>query len=60
MIDIPASIAAQAHDSFRRSETTSVVVVLAGPIDNRIQRKILVSCEVTKLSEDYLEITCAD
>ena len=60
MLDLLASIAVGIQDSFAPNKPPSVVVVLARPIDTRIQQRLLVNCEITKSETEYLEITCAD
>ena len=60
MIGLLASIAVGMQDSFTPNKSASVVVVLARPIDTRIQQGSLVNCAITKSETEYLEITCAD
>ena len=60
MLAVLASMTVGQHDSFSQPKSPAIIIVLAGPIDNRTQRRILVNCEITKISPDDLEITCAD
>ena len=60
MLDLLASIVVGMQDSFATSKSPSVVVVLARPIDTRIQQILLVNCAITKSETEHLEITCAD
>jgi hypothetical protein len=60
MLDLLASIAVGIQDSFAPNKSPSVVVVLARPIDTRIQQRLLVNCAITKSETEHLEITRAD
>ena len=60
MLDFLASIGVGIQDSFAPKKSPSIVVVLARPIDTRIQQRLLVNCEITKSETEYLEVTCAD
>jgi hypothetical protein len=60
MLDLLASITIGMQDSFAPTKSPSIVVVLASPVETRNQQRLLVNCEITKTSTDYLEITCAD
>jgi hypothetical protein len=60
MLDLLASIAVGTQDSFAPQQSLSVIVVLAGTIDARNWQgqRLLVDCEITRVSPEYLEITC--
>ena len=60
MLDLLASIAVGMQDSFTPIKSPSIVVVLAQPIETRNNQRLLVNCEITKSSAEYLEITCTD
>jgi hypothetical protein len=60
MLEILASIAFEMQDSFAPNKAISIVVVLARPTETRLQKRLLVDCEITKIKDQYLEITCAD
>ena len=60
MLGLIASIAVGMQDSFAPAQGPSIVIVLAGPVETRNQQRLLVNCEITKSSAEYLEITCAD
>ena len=60
MLDLLASIAVGMQDSFTPIKSPSILVVLAQPIETMNHQRLLVNCEITKSSAEYLEITCAD
>jgi len=60
MVDLFASIVIGVQASLTQAKLPSIVVVLARPIDARFQQRLLVNCEITSFSTEYLEVTCAD
>jgi hypothetical protein len=60
MLDLFASIVIGVQKSLTQAKLPSIVVVLTRPIDVRPQQRLLVNCEITSLSTEYLEVTCAD
>ena len=60
MLDLFASIVIGVQKSLTQAKLPSIVVVLARPIDVRSQQRLLVNCEITSFSTEYLEVTCAD
>jgi len=56
MIDLPQA----ALPADTQLHPPAAIVVLAGPQQRSLTQRILVSCEVSAVRPEWIEITCAD